>query len=83
MKTIKIMVTTIITILLMCSIVYAGVDAIRHPSEATNPVIKTETIGYMGILPTDEAVGVYDGYNVIEYEGHNYKIWMEEPDYDK
>lgn len=47
-----------------------------------DPNITTQTIGYMGIMPTDEAVGAYEGYNVIEYEGKNYKIWMEEPDYE-
>lgn len=47
-----------------------------------DPNITTQTIGYMGIISTDEPVGHYDNYNVIEYEGKNYKIWMEEPDYD-
>lgn len=48
-----------------------------------DPNVTTQTIGYMGIVSTDEPVGHYDDYNVIEYEGKNYKIWMEEPDYEK
>lgn len=44
-----------------------------------DPNVTTQTIGYMGIVSTDEPVGHYDDYNVIEYEGKNYKIWMEEP----
>lgn len=80
MKKIRIYGIIVLSILFLAII---SICFIETPRITSNPPIKTETIGYMGILKTNEPVGEYDGYSVIEQDGIKYKVWMEDKIYDE
>ena len=81
MKKIRIYGIIVLGILFLAIIIICFIATARTTPK--NPPIKTETLGYMGILKTNEPVGEYDGYSVIEQDGNKYKVWMEEKNYDK
>lgn len=82
MKKIKIYGIIVLGILFLIIICICFIVTTKS-SSSTTPLIKTETLGYMGIIKTNEPVGEYDGYSVIEQDGVKYKVWMEEKNYDK
>lgn len=82
MKKIKIYGIIVLGVLFLIIICICFIVSTKS-SSPTTPLIKTETLGYMGIQKTNEPVGEYDGYSVIEQDGTTYKIWMEEKNYDK
>lgn len=83
MKKIRIYGIIVLGILFLTIICICFIVATKSSSSPKKPIIKTETLGYMGILKTNEPVGEYDGYSVIEQDGIKYKVWMEEKNYDK
>lgn len=74
MKKSKIITITLITI---GGIVYAGVDAHRHPSEAITPELREDEEFYYSInengdvekIPKSDTITVPTGYAVVE-DGH-------------
>lgn len=77
MKKSKLITITIITTMAIGGIVYAGVDAYRHPSEAITPELREDEEFYYSInengdvekIPKSDTITVPTGYAVVE-DGH-------------
>lgn len=77
MKKSKIITITLITTLAIGGIVYAGVDACRHPSETNNTELwedneyyySKDEKGNVEAIPKSDTITVPSGYAVIE-DGH-------------
>lgn len=70
-------ITITITLITIGGIVYAGVDAHRHPSEAITPELREDEEFYYSInengdvekIPKSDTITVPTGYAVVE-DGH-------------
>lgn len=77
MKKSKKITITLITTITIGGIVYAGVDAHRHPSEAITPELREDEEFYYSInengdvekIPKSDTITVPTGYAVVE-DGH-------------
>lgn len=76
MKKSKLLTITIIATIAIGGIVYAGVDAYRHPSEAITPELREDEKFYYSIndgdvekIPKSDTITVPTGYAVVE-DGH-------------
>ena len=77
MKKSKLFAITIIATLTIVGIVYAGVDAFRHPSDAVTPELREDEEFYYSIkdngdvetIPKSDTITVPSGYAVVE-DGH-------------
>lgn len=77
MKKSKIITITLMTTLIIGGIVYSGVDAYRHPSEAITPELREDEEFYYSIdengdvetIQKSDTITVPTGYAIIE-DGH-------------
>lgn len=77
MKKLKLLTITIIAAIAIGGIVYAGVDAYKHPSETITPELREDEEFYYSIdengdvetIPKSDTITIPAGYAVVE-DGH-------------
>lgn len=85
MKKIKIFGTIgLVSVIVVISLIIINeTNNLKTVDVEPEPLAYRQTMGYLGVLKTDEAVGEYDDYYVIEQDGVNYRIWMEDNTYEE